>query len=30
LVSPPVFEVMAILGRDLTVQRLQAGLSRGG
>jgi glutamyl-tRNA synthetase len=29
LVSPPIFEVMAILGRDLTQRRLQAGLARG-
>lgn len=30
LVSPPIFEVMAILGRDLALKRLQAGLARGG
>ena len=30
LVSPPIFEVMAILGRDLSLKRLSAGLARGG
>ena len=30
LVSPPIFEVMAILGRDLALKRLRAGLARGG
>lgn len=29
LVSPPIFEVMAILGRELSLKRLHAGLSRG-